>query len=171
MNGKRAFKTFLIVALVATLFLVSFYAVITLWPKGDPIPAEDITAPAADGSLYSLSAHLQKEPVVLVFFELEHRHSQEVIQRMIPAAKKQGIEVVAVCVSALSPEQALARMKELKMPTPAHLLFDQDGSVAKVYNVTSPPCIYFIDKNGMIVDAYLGTISEDSLAKELQELS
>lgn len=171
MNGKTYFKTFLIVALVATVFLVAFYLVVTFWPKSEPMPAIEITAADAEGEIHALSSHLGKESVALVFFELDHRHSQEVMQRIVPAAKKAGVALYAVCVSEKTPEECLARMKELKMPTPDLLLFDTDGSASAKYGVSAPPCTYFIDKSGLIVEGYLGTISEETIANELQAIA
>lgn len=172
MNTSKILRPFLIILSVALIFLLTFYILTLFIGKKDPRPALDITGVEADGkTLHSLSEHLGKEPVALVFFELEHRHSQEVMQRIVPKAEELGVEVVAVCVSDLTIEESLARMKELEMPTPAHLLFDLDGAMAKKYNVSAAPCTYFIDKNGMMVDAYLGTISEKSAAAELEEIA
>lgn len=171
MKSNGILRTFLIVLSVALIFFLTFFILSLFIGKREPQPAIDIVGVTADGqSLYSLSESFGKESVVLVFFELEHRHSQEVMQRIIPKAEELGVKVVAVCVSELSIEQSLARMKELEMPLPEHLLFDLKGEMAKTYNVTAPPCSYFIDKNGMIIDAYLGTISAQSAEAELKEL-
>lgn len=171
MHRSKLPRLFMIVLSGALALLLIFFILSLFIGKKDPQPALDIAGVTADGTTHSLGEHLGKESVALVFFELEHRHSREVMQRIVPEAEKQGVTVVAVCVSDLSVAESLAKMKELAMPAPTHLLFDTEGKMAEKYNVTAPPCTYFIDKNGMMVDAYLGTISEKSAAAELKEIA
>ncbi len=171
MQSSKILRPFLIILAVALVFVLTFFILTLFIGKKEPQPAIDVTGVEADGqTLYSLSENFGKKGVALVFFELEHRHSQEVLQRIVPKAKELGVEVVAVCVSDGTIQESLARMKELEMPVAEHTLFDLQGEMAKKYNVTAPPCTYFIDKNGMMVDAYLGTISEKSAVAELKEI-
>ncbi len=172
MNGFKNLRPFLVVLAVATVFLLTFF-ILSLFTgtDKDPSPAPDITGVTADGtSLYSLSDSLGK-PCALIFFDLETRHSQELMQTLIPAAEEKGVDVVAVCIDAENVEHGLARMEELEMPLAPHTLFDLDGQMAKTYNVTAGPVTYFIDKNGMIRSAYLATISEKSLEKALSSIA
>ena len=171
MNGSKMMRTFLVVLVVALIFYLTFF-VLTLFIKDkEPAPAPDIVGVQADGTLYSLSENFGKQGVALIFFELEHRHSQDAMGNIIPKAKELGVPVVAVCVSDLSIEQSQARMKELELPDPDVLLFDLEGTMAETYHVDPPPCSYFIDKNGMLRDAYPGPISENSAEKELKEIA
>ena len=93
------------------------------------------------------------------------------MENIVPKAKELGVPTVAVCVSELSIEESQARIKELKLPAPDVLLFDVDGKMAKAYNVDPAPCSYFIDKKGMLRDAYPGPISAGSAEKELREIA
>lgn len=172
MNGLKNLRPFLVVLAVATVFLIAFFVSTLLTGKDkEPQPAPDITGVTADGkSLYSLSEG-QGKPRALIFFDLNTRHSQELMQLLIPAAAEKGVEVVAVCIDAESVEQGLLRMKELKMPEAPHTLFDLDGEMAKTYNINAGPVTYFIDKNGLIRSAYLATISEKSLEKALSSIA
>ena len=170
MNGSKIMRPFLVVLSVALIFFLTFYILTLFIHDKEPVPAPDIVGTRADGTLYSLSENFGKQGVALIFFELDHRHSQEAMENIIPKAKELGIPVVAVCVSELSIEESQARIKELKLPAPDVLLFDIDGAMAKTYNVNPAPCSYFIDKNGMLLDAYPGPISAKSAEKELKEL-
>ena len=137
MNGFKNLRPFLVVLAVATVFLLTFF-ILSLFAGKDkePQPAPDITGVTADGtSLYSLSEGLGK-PCALIFFDLETRHSQELMQALIPAAAEKGVDVMAVCLDAESVEQGLARMEELEMPQAPHTLFDLDGEMAKAYNLS-----------------------------------
>lgn len=171
MNGSKMMRTFLVVLVVALIFYLTFF-VLTLFIKDkEPAPAPDIVGAQADGTLYSLSENFGKQGVALIFFELEHRHSQDAMGNIIPKAKELGVPVVAVCVSDLSIEESQAKIKELNLPAPDVLLFDMEGTMAETYHVDPPPCSYFIDKNGMLRDAYPGPISEKSAEKELKEIA
>lgn len=171
MNGSKVMRPFLVVLAVALIFFLSFFILTLFIRDKEPAPAPDLVGVQADGSLYSLSDHFGKEGVALIFFELEHRHSQEAMENIVPKAKELGIPTVAVCVSDLSIKESQARIKELKLPAPEVLLFDVEGTMAEAYNVDPAPCSYFIDKNGMIRDAYPGPISAGSAEKELKEIA
>ena len=171
MNGSKIMRPFLVVMVVALVFFLTFYLLTFFIKDKEPAPAPDIVGAQANGKLYSLSENFGKQGVALIFFELEHRHSQEAMENIIPKAKELKVPVVAVCVSALSIEESQARMKELKLPAPDVLLFDIDGKMAKAYNVNPAPCSYFIDKNGMLLDAYPGPISASSAEKELKGIA
>ena len=172
MNSSRIMRPFIIVLSVALIFFLSFFILSLFIRDKEPQPAPDIVGVGADGqTLYALSDQYGERGIALVFFGLDHRHSQEVMQRIVPQAEKEGVLVVAVCTEVSSVEQALQKMKELKIPQAEITLFDLDGEMAKEYNVTAAPCTYFIDKSGNILDAYLGTISEKSIEKELQAIA
>lgn len=171
MNGSKIMHPFMVVLAVALVFFLAFYILTFFIQDKEPAPAPDLIGPQADGTLYSLSENFGKQGVALIFFELEHRHSQDAMKHIIPKAKELGIPVVAVCVSELSIEESQARIKELKLPAPDVLLFDVEGAMATAYNVDPAPCSYFIDKNGMLRDAYPGPISAASAEKELKEIA
>ena len=171
MNSSRMMRPFLIVLSVALIFILTFFILTLFIKEKEPQPAPNIVGVGADGeTLYALDEQFGRG-IALVFFGLDHRHSQEVMQRLIPQAEKEGILVVAVCTEKGSIEETKKKMKEMEIPEAKITLFDLDGEMAKKYNVTAAPCTYFIDKSGNIVDAYLGTISEKSIQKELAAIA
>ena len=171
MYSSKIMRPFLIVLSVALVFCLTFFILTLFIQDKEPAPAPDLVGPQADGTLYSLSENFGKQGVALIFFELKHRHSQEAMEKIVPKAKELGIPTIAVCVSDLSIEESQARIKELKLPAPDVLLFDVEGKMAETYHVDPAPCSYFIDKNGMLRDAYPGPISEKSAEKELKEIA
>ncbi len=171
MNGSKVMRPFLVVLAVALVFILTFYILTLFIHDKEPAPAPDLVGAQADGSVYSLSENFGKQGVALIFFELEHRHSQEAMENIVPKAKELGVPTVAVCVSELSIEESQARIQELKLPAPDVLLFDVEGTLAETYHVDPAPCSYFIDKNGMLRDAYPGPISAASAEKELKEIA
>lgn len=171
MSGNKVLRICLVTSLVALVFLGAFFLATWLWPEKEPVPAPEIICADREGRLHTLAEQFGKTGTVLIFFDTDHRHSREAMQRLVPKAEELGVSVYAVCMAKGTPDEIAAQMKELKMPTPPLLLFDAEGKAAKAYNVSNAPCIYFIDKNGNIVDAYLGAISEDSALKELKEIA
>lgn len=171
MYSSKIMRPFLIVLSVALVFCLTFYILTFFIKDKEPAPAPDIIGAQADGSLYSLSENFGKQGVALIFFESEHRHSQEAMENIIPKAKELGVRTVAVFVSELSIEDAQAKIKEMNLPTPDVLLFDVDSKMAQTYHVDPAPCSYFIDKNGMLRDAYPGPISAKSAESELKEIA
>ena len=67
-------------------------------------------------------------------------------------------------------EEQKRQLAELGIDFP-HILFDLDGKMAETYNVHGTPVTYFIDKNGLIQDAFIASISEKSLRKALASLA
>lgn len=49
-------------------------------------------------------------------------------------------------------------------------LLDEDGTVAVAYGVYGAPETFFIDKNGVIVEKLVGTVSPDYLVQKLDSL-
>ena len=50
------------------------------------------------------------------------------------------------------------------------IAFDPDAEVAKDFGVRGIPRIFFIDKNGMIVDDVFGGIAEDDMIKKIDNM-
>ncbi|MBR6793033.1 MAG: TlpA family protein disulfide reductase, partial [Clostridia bacterium] len=121
-------------------------------------------------SLYSLSDNLGKTGTVLVFFDCETPKAIEVMQLISQVAPNYNVDVMAVSKGTGTVEEQLNRIKENKITVFPHTLFDTDGEISKAYNITNTPVTYFIDKEGRITDAYIASISEKSLKKELDAI-
>ena len=161
-------RTALIVIAVALIFLISYLIIASAWKKNEHRYAPDITGVMADGkSLYSLSENLGKTGTLLVFFDHDTEKAVEVMQLISTVAPDYDVDVIVIATGKGTVEEQLKILKEKEITAFPHTLFDLDGEMAKAYNVTETPITYFIDKTGRIADAYIASISEKSLRKEL----
>ncbi len=170
---KKYGRSALIVGAVAMVFLAAYLIISALWIPKDPKPAPDLTGVTADGkTLYSLSDNRGKSGTVLLFFDTETPKALELMQQLSAAVPKyETVDVVAVSVGKGSIEEQLSALKEQEITLFPHILFDTDGEMAKTYNIGNTPITYFIDKNGLIQDAYVASISEKSLEKALKSIA
>lgn len=170
-NFLKYGRTALIVLCVAVIFLMSYLIISSIINKEQHQYAPDITGVTADGkTLYSLSDNLGKKGTVLVFFDCETPKAIEVMQLISQVAPNYDVDVMAISKGDGTIEEQLNKIKENNITVFSHTLFDTDGEMAKAYNVTNTPITYFIDKEGRITDAYIASISEKSLKKELDAI-
>ena len=171
---KKQFKygrTALIVIAVALIFLISYLIIASVWKKNEHRYAPDITGVTADGkTLYSLSDNLDSTATLLVFFDHKTDKAVEVLQLISTVAPDYDVDVMAIATGEGTIEEQIKILKEKEITVFPHTLFDLDGEMAKAYNVTETPVTYFIDKTGRINDAYIASISEKSLRKELSAI-
>lgn len=172
-NRFKYGRTALITAAVAVVFILAYLIISAIWSPREPQYAPDITGVTADGkSLYSLSENRGKKGTVLLFFDHDTPKAMEVLSQIAAAAPDyETVDVIAVATGEGTIPQQLTILKEQEIPDLPHLLFDLDGEMAKTYNIGNTPITYFIDKNGLIVDAYVASISEKSLQKALKAIA
>ncbi len=170
-KSTKYVRTALILIAVALIFLISYLIIASVWKKNEHRYAPDITGVTADGkSLYSLSENLSRTGTLLVFFDHDTEKAVELLQLISTVAPDYDVDVMAVATGEGTIEQQLTILKENEITVFPHTLFDLDGEMAETYNVTETPVTYFIDKTGRINDAYISSISEKSLRKELSAI-
>lgn len=165
-------RTALIVVGVALVFLLSYLILSTVIKRSEPAYAPDITGVAADGkTLFSLSENLGKTGTLLIFFDQTTDKAISAMQLISKVAPDYEVDVVAVSTEKGTIEDQLVALKEQNVTVFPHTLFDLKGEMAKVYNITATPILYFIDKNGEITHAYIANITEKTLRKELSAIA
>lgn len=171
-NAMKYGRTALIVLGVALIFFLSYVLISTVIKRSEPTYAPDITGVTADGkTLYSLSDHFGEKGTVLVFFDPKDEKSIQMLQLLSQVTPEFSSEVMAVSLSEDPIESQTALMQEKECTVFPHTLFDFSKEMRKAYNITGTPILYFIDKNGIITDAYIANISEKSLRKELKAIA
>ena len=169
-NSLKYVRTGLIVMAVILVFILSFFIISSL--TKEPAYAPDITGVTADGkSLYSLSENLGKNGTLLVFFDHDTDKAVTAMQLISQVAPEYDVDVMAVATGKGTVEEQIAILREKEITVFPHTLFDLKGEMAKTYNIGETPILYFIDKNGMITDAYIANITEKSLRKELKGIA
>lgn len=169
-DSLKYIRTGLIVLAVVLVFIISFFIISSL--TKEPAYAPDLTGVTADGkSLYSLSENLGKTGTLLIFFDHDTEKAVTAMQLISQVAPDYDVDVVAIATGKGTIEEQTAILREKNITLFPHTLFDLKGEMAKAYNVGETPILYFIDKNGMITDAYIANITEKSLRKELRAIA
>jgi thiol-disulfide isomerase/thioredoxin len=80
------------------------------------------------------------------------------------------VQIFAVNLTSSDTESGVkAFVKEFGFDFP--VLLDQDGKVAKLYDVTGIPTTYFISTDGIIIDRILGFGGKDMLESKFRNLA
>ena len=171
-NAMKYGRTALIVLGVALIFFLSYVILSTIIKRSEPTYAPDITGVTADGkTLYSLSDHRGEKGTALLFFNPNEEKSIEILQLLSQIAPEYSVEVLPVSLGEEPIEKQTALLQEKGCTVFPHTLFDFSKEIRTVYNISATPILYFIDKNGIITDAYIANISEKSMRKELKAIA
>lgn len=165
----RLARPFIIMTGIVLLFAASFYIVDAVSKKKEPQPAPEITGVAYDEtSLYSLSDHRGQKGTILTFFDPAQEDTVTLLETLI-AANRGRVEILAVSVSALPIAEQKAFLSSVE--SGCRILFDVDGKMAETYGISGVPVTYFIDKNGLIQDAFLRGISAKTLEETIAAIA
>lgn len=162
-----------VVLATALLFIGLFFLIRALWRDPAPQAAPDITGVTADGeSLYSLSDNRGRCGTVLIFFDLSTGKARDLMLLLSETAPRYPkADVIAVSTGEGSVSEQVAAMREAGITVFPHTLFDLDGEMARIYNIHGTPITYFIDKNGLVQEAFVASISAKSLEKALSAIA
>jgi peroxiredoxin len=140
----------------------------TLERKKEPYPAPDFSVVSTTGEEYTFS-QLKGKPLVLALGATWCQHCM----REAPIFKKvydryEGrVEMVGVLMK--SPQKdAESLVKKNKLNFKIGL--DPEGKVGKAYGVTGIPMIFFINRDGNIVDEHFGGLEEGDLVEKIETL-
>ena len=164
-------RTVLIIVAVFILMIVLYLALTVIF-KEKP-PAVDFTGVSASSSHVTLADNYGKSGTLLVFYDTETEKAVEtmkLIQKHAPDYPT--VDILSVSVDQGTLEERVAKAKKAGITLDDHSLFDVDGEIAKLYGVTTQlPCLYFIDKDGIVQDAYPVNITESTLESELENIA
>ena len=134
---------------------------------GHPAPA--FTLPMLTGEELAL-ADLRGQPVVLNFWASwcgPCRAEMPELQRLHERLGEAGVAVLGVNQGE-RPETAAAFMQALALDFPVAL--DQRTGVSQQYLVNSLPTTFFIDRNGVIRNTFIGPMTDAVLAQNLRSI-
>ncbi len=134
---------------------------------GHPAPA--FSLPTLTGEALAL-AGLRGQPVVLNFWASwcgPCRAEMPELQRLHRRLGEAGVAVVGVNQGE-TPETAAAFMQALNLSFPVAL--DQRTGVSQQYLVNSLPTTFFIDRDGVIRNTFIGPMSDAVLAQNLRTI-
>lgn len=139
----------------------------------DPLvgqPAPDFTLPTLDGRTVTLSS-LHGQPVVLNFWATWCIPCRAEMPALMQAATTYGPDGLVVLAVNLTAQDSLPAVQsfvnDLSITVP--VVLDTDGRVAtQLYRLYGVPMTVVIDRDGIIMDRYLGQMTTDHLQTMLQ---
>ena len=163
MNKVRNFG----IALVIPILVIVIFLILNTFTK-KPQKAHDFSAGTDSGKVISLYDNLGKKNTALIFIDPEIEGSNKVLSKLI--TKKDELDIIAISVSSLTEQ----KQKEL-LPKEAleleKLCLTGGSEAIEKYNIGNAPITYFIDKDGYVTDAFVGSIKDESLEKIIKKLA
>jgi peroxiredoxin len=133
----------------------------------------DFVLDDAQGQPVSL-ASFHGRPVLLIFWASWCTHCQKtmpLIETLYEQYSDQGFEAIGVSVPGLSgetKESALAYVQQKGITFP--IVFDEEASTYREYQVVGVPTLIFVDRNGVIISNHPGEMDLQSLQAQIQQL-
>ncbi len=131
-------------------------------------PAPDFTLTQLDGSRVNLAA-LRGQPVVLNFWATWCPPCRGELPQLQAASRRYAGQVAILGVNQVEPTgavQTFAEQMGLTFPIP----LDGDGRASRLYGVRSLPTTFFIDREGIIRQIQIGSLTEATLADMLRSI-
>jgi peroxiredoxin len=135
--------------------------------------APNFSLKSLDGKEFSLSATLQKGPVLLAFFKIGCPVCQftfPFLERLYQRYK--NLDLTIVGISQNGPEKAAAFNKEYGVTFPVLLDPEEKGYVvSNAYGLTMVPTILLVDTDGSVLVSQMGFVKSDleSIANRFAE--
>jgi peroxiredoxin len=126
------------------------------------VKAPDVTLPTIGGNEFSLSAALQKGPVLLAFFKISCpvcQFAMPYAERIFQAAKGNPVTIIAI---SQDDERATASFaKEYRLTMPIALDDMKTYPASNAYGLTTVPMFFLINPEGDIRIASTGWFREE----------
>jgi thiol-disulfide isomerase/thioredoxin len=137
---------------------------------GKPAPAISLKRLyQAKGTTFTLASHKNKDVVILNFWATKYppcRQALPILEKVVKEYEDQGVVLCSINVEEKK-DTIRNFLKEQSLDVD-DVVLDSDGRVAKKYNVTTPPTMVIVDKNGNIAHVKAGVSGE--LEEDLHEL-
>jgi peroxiredoxin len=168
MKNKRTIMRVLVLGVIAVALGSAFY---TAYSSDESIVevgenAPDFTLVNLEGEEIRLS-ELRGKGVVINFWATwcnPCKREMPLIEEQYQIVKDQGIEILAVNI-AESNLAVSSFIKRLGVTFP--VLLDSDRAVTQRYGVGALPSTFFINKDGIVVEHFVGEMNESILVKRL----
>jgi len=122
-----------------------------------------------EGRNFSLASHIGK-PVIVRFFLLNCPYCKAdtpIFNMFYDKYRQRGLEIVYINNNGANAEEVKIFAQELKINFP--VIFDQEGKIAKQYNVKVQPLTLVLSPEHKLLAALLGGVSEAELNELLSQ--
>jgi len=122
-----------------------------------------------DGKMFKTAEFLGR-PVVLTFWSTWNQYSADQI-RVLDNYLSVNQDSLAVIVTINSQEDRSAVSQFIKRGEyDVPVLLDESGAVSEEYRIKALPTTYFLDSDGIIVDVFVGALSEKMLVEKTESI-
>ena len=132
----------------------------------EPKPAQDFTLKDLNGNDVKLSSFKGKAVIINFWATWCHPCREEIpdLQKGYDENKDNGLVILGVNIK--ENESKVSKFaKDYKMTYP--ILLDIDGTTSDAYRVFGIPMSFFIDRNGLVKDSFIGMLTKEDLSKKL----
>ncbi len=153
----------IVVFCAAALFIASI-----LGGDRDLGKAIDFSGHTLSGEKVTLSQNFGKKGTVLCFYDTKSDYGDSMlsaIKAQITERYGKDLDVVVVAMDGEKTASELSAYMKEKGVLFEHTLLDADGSISALYNITSSPITYFINKEGSVRASVLGTLTPTKMQK------
>ncbi len=161
-------RNFLVAAGVFVLVIVIYLTLSVVTKK--PQKAYDFSAGTQHGQVVSLSDNYGKRGSVVIFIDPEIEGATKLLSQII---KLHGdADIIALSVSELPENEQKEKLKAASADILEleKLCFESSEAIEK-YNIGATPVTYFIDKDGYVVDVFVGAIRDSSIEKCIEKIN
>ena len=134
--------------------------------KGEKAP--EFTVKSLQGESISLVDFRDKEPVVVILFSTWHPFCQDALSVLAELAK-QDVPWAWLPVAVQEKRSVVVDFLS-RGDYQFEVYLDEGGQVGEKFQVTTLPAYYFIDRNGVFVDVYLGPLSGEEIVEKGRKL-
>ncbi|MCF6095169.1 TlpA family protein disulfide reductase [Microaerobacter geothermalis] len=140
------------------------YASLFLSKEYESYPATDFSLLDINGQEVTLS-ELKGKPVVLNFWASWCPPCREETPTFVKLYEKYKEDVIFLGVNLTNTEQSVENVRKFikDFSVSYQILLDEQGEVAKTYQITGIPETFFINRDGMVIYKYSGAIGQEEL--------
>ena len=153
----------MIVGAVAAVLAVAFLAAGLMGGNKELGTAVDFTATDAAGESFTLSKNYGGG-VALIFLDRSQGDGIAHLTNMAAAKEGRSVKTVLVAVGEKGGEDITAYLKDNKLSADM-VIPDEKGEIASLYNVTTCPITYFIDREGIVRGVSLSNLTPTAAGK------
>lgn len=157
-------RNFGIAFLIFVLF-IAIYLTMTVVTK-KPQKAYDFSAGTQNGQVISLFDNLGKRGSVVIFIDPEVEGATRLLSRIIE--RRGDADIIALSKSELSEEEQREKLPEDILAL-EKLCFECSEAV-ETYRIGATPVTYFVNKDGYVVDVYVGAMRDSSIDKCIEKI-
>lgn len=164
-------KRLIIILLIIVVFCAAALFIASLMGGSRDLgKAIDFSGQSLTDETITLSQNYGKKATVLCFYDTKSDYGDSMlsaIKEQITDRYGKDLDVIVVAMEKEKTAAELSAYMKEKGVLFEHTLLDAEGGISKLYNISSSPITYFINKEGSVRASVLGTLTPSKMQKYL----